>query len=221
MSASTSAVRERPILFSGPMVRAILDGSKTQTRRVVKPRPVGLVDGAPCSRIVRARSGHVEESTPIRCPYGAPGDLLWVRETAWYDREAVDVLTGVRCFFDNGEMRFGDRSRGIAPGRLDAARLDGNTALRKRPGIHMPRWASRLTLRVLAVRIERLQEISEEDAKAEGAGYFGPAPDKPLTDRQVFEAGWDSINGKRAPWASNPWVWAVTFERVDTAAEVR
>lgn len=181
--------QERPIIFSGAMVRAILDERKTQTRRVVRGHP------------------HTMEPLNIGCPYGVPGDRLWVRET-WGQTEQGD------------EWGY---YRGKADARLPVLfRADdptgGDDDEYWRPSIHMPRWASRITLEVIGVRVERVQDISEDDARAEGV-----TPTAPLgkTGHAVgaeyaaaFAALWDSINGKRAPWASNPWVWAVEFQRV-------
>lgn len=177
---------ERPILFSGAMVRAILDGRKTQTRRLINPQPTMIVDGV--ARIPSARrkvSGYdIPANQDARSPYGQPGDRLWVRETV--------CLAGSVPFY----------------------RADGETFAKVRwsPAIHMPRTASRLTLEVLEVRVQRLQEIGEEDAVAEGVEMvpFGSM-------RGEFHALWDSINAKRAPWASNPWVWALTFSKVAEA----
>lgn len=184
---------ERPILFSGPMVRAVLSGAKSQTRRVVKPQatsgPHDLEQtiGTPDSLAAFVRH---------RCPYGVPGDRLWVRET-W----------GPGPFY-----RADDET--ISPS-------DG-----WRPSIHMPRWASRLTLEVVNVRVERLQDISDEDARAEGCPCYvcgAPLDGRSENDCHCFHKQadaydfrnlWDSINAERAPWASNPWCWVVSFKRV-------
>ena len=203
---------ERPILFSSPMIRALLDGRKTQTRRVVK-----LFDGNHADKAGCFRRGYDEEPgewmqyaaagawVPVRVPY-AVGDTLWVRET-WADLRGKG--------FD--EHQFGYRAdslnrRGEEDGDSQRCRLD--FGVQWKPSIFMPRAACRLTLRVTDVRVQRLQEISEEDARAEGCGYSGPAPDKPMSERDLFAALWDSINAKRAPWASNPWVFAITFEKI-------
>lgn len=197
---------EHPILFSGPMVRAILDGRKTQTRRVVRRTDAGRVKtaGSPSN-------WHLEDPDAVKaCPYGSRGDTLWVRETFQLD-PARKLPT---CY----------RARGCTCGFEHAWR----------PAIFMPRVCSRLSLRIADVRVQRLQEISEEDAIAEGipripdtelvchcgselAGhswgdghFFTPMPEH----RHEFSKAWDTINGKRAPWASNQWVWAVSFERL-------
>ena len=176
-------MNERPILFSGPMVRAILADLKTQTRRVVKaPRSV-------------AWDGRL--SPPIdQCPYGTAGSKLWVRET-WADT-------------------MGDPPTAVY--RADGERHPASH-LKWTPSIHMPRWASRLTLEIVNVRVERLQEISEADAKAEGDKnpFDGHLHNDgtPIESSAVlrFKCLWDSINAKRAPWASNPWVWVVEFRK--------
>jgi hypothetical protein len=175
----TRAVVERPILFSGSMVRAILAGTKTVTRRIVR---------APKS---------MRDLASLRCPYGAPGDRLWVRET-WQtethpdDRDAAKV-----SYRADGEVHCeGDRWTW-------------------RPSIHMPRWASRITLNVVSTRMERLHSITEEDAIAEGVDAVSVA-DVPrngtLSRVADFAQLWQMINGKRAPWASNPPVWRVEFK---------
>lgn len=218
-------MKERPILFSGPMVRAILGGSKTQTRRIIKPQP---------PRIMQAPRGH-EFSVAGHdhyCPYGQPGDRLWVREayalladpgslTSWDGQIPDERPTPART-------QLGHIPTPIY--RVDGERPDVKSqlgrALRWRPGIHMPRWASRITLEVTGIRVERLQDISEEDAQAEGveaAGGFMATggrwqnylPDGPsmAMARESFRSLWEKINGP-ASWAANPWVWVVSFRRI-------
>lgn len=196
-------MKERPILFSAPMVRAILNGSKTQTRRVVKPQPSPSSDTAFVGADGIWRFSHPtlrgpvsHEADDVRCPYGQPGDRLWVRET-W----APTVCTGVchHAFEDidpkKSEIKF----------KADA---DSNTVIgRWRPSIHMPRWASRILLEITDVRVERLLEISEADAQSEG-------PPKNFSSwRDNFCALWQQINGYGS-WDANPWVWAIEFKRV-------
>jgi hypothetical protein len=208
-------VKERPILFSGEMVRALLAGTKTQTRLVMKPQPVEGVKWD--SRMGCAI--HLDHwQNPIgthTCPYGVPGDRLWVRETWMQLYDAGDgVLTclqpsGVGCqvALRRAKYRATDRP-------------PENFAGRWRSAMHMPRWASRITLEITDVRVQRLQEISEEDARAEGIvacenGTFdGGGPAMGPTARQAFMRLWDSINLKRAPWASNPFVWVVSIRRL-------
>lgn len=167
----STAPRERPILFSGPMVRAILGNRKTVTRRIV--RNPGRLEGFMLSG---------EE--PSWCPYGGPGDLLWVRET-------------FRQAYRSAEYHY----------RADADEPEATGCWR--PSIFMPRAACRLFLGVVSVRAERLQDITEEDVEAEGLS---------AVTKDAFAHGWDKINSKRGPWASNPMVWRVEFRRGNRAA---
>ena len=196
-----SEARERPIIFSGPMVRAILDGRKTQTRRVVRGTPSAatkaeFLEGVQGTKWIPARAGFFiagpKSMGTIPCPYGDRGDRLWVRETWGYaqnedgeeDPEAADLREG----YDGPPRKW-------------------------RPSIFMPRWASRLTLEITDVRVQRVQEISEADAVAEGCAPFrGMGDSGPIWN---YLALWDSLNAKRGfPWRSNPWVFAITFRRI-------
>lgn len=197
---------ERPILFSGPMVRAILDGRKTQTRRVVKPQPLVGSEGdfwwpdAPPRRRHYAGDEHLRRGlAQDLCPYGAPGDLLWVRET--WARDVPGCPGGLSYRADH----------------IDPAGDGPAHPMRWRPSIHMPRVASRITLRVEAIRVERLNDITEADARAEGIDpevYEVPPGASFASYVAAFSTLWDAINGKRAPWASNPWVFVVSFRRL-------
>jgi hypothetical protein len=193
---------DRPILFSAPMARALLAGSKTQTRRVIKPQPAG---GVRESVLVRSgiEDGHGRE---IR-PRFEPGDRAWVRE-AWQVEEAGpwtlhNVAGRIHYAADGGKPPIIPTENGFRTGRW-------------RPSIHMPRWASRATLLIDDVRVQRLQDISEEDAAAEGVTRSdweydtGECCD---TAREAFGRLWDHINGPGA-WASNPWVGPPTFRVV-------
>ncbi len=189
----------RPIILSPESVAAILAGTKTQTRRVVKPQPTSF--GEKSGRPLDDRMAET-----IDCPWGSihrrewppsPGLELWVRE-AWavgrgYDGckpSEIPDLPFLRRFY-RGQDHEGEAHRG-----------------RWRSSIHMPRWASRLTLEVTAVRVERLQDISEHDAMCEGIPV-----DKWRSFYQGFAEGWDEINAKRGhSWESNPWVWVLEFE---------
>lgn len=210
---------EHPILFSPHMVRALLNGSKTQTRRIAK-RPVAIDCVEPALNYpgewVPWVDGEPQES--ILCPYGVPGDTLWVRETF-----RLDVA------YDNLKpSAVGER----AAIWYEAGGAIGNGVSGKtRVSIHMPRWASRITLRVTEVRLQRLDEISETDAEAEGCvggmvpdSGFGPVPmgaDGWTIENPGFYASaggkyqmlWNEIYGEDA-WDANPWVWAVSFEVV-------
>lgn len=224
---------ERPMLMSAPMVRALLAGTKTQTRRVVKPprnRPAFvLLDHGNGWWPYQSDDGESElcddgMEHPYTCPYGKPGDRLWVRE----------AFSGPHC------MDATDECVAVRPSKWgEGSRIwywaDGNPThgdwTRPRPSIHMPRWASRILLEVTAVRVERLQDISEADAKAEGITPIWP--DGPRDDggpnhftvdvdpghlngptaATVYRMLWELINGEGS-WDANPWVWVVEFKRV-------
>ena len=254
---------DRPILFSAEMVRAILDGRKTQTRRKMKVQPwpdatveVGpyhphIVDCHGESHPGPATFGAVWSHQDIvngadaglRCPYGATGDLLWVRETWCLTRDTLDYETGGEASsYDWDKDLYGDPRSYLngGPGVGDCAALhypaDGedNTPsemwpciglrgeilrkkeIRWRPSIHMPRWASRITLRITNVRVERVQDISEDDARAEGCepvGWIDETDVGMSSCREGFSRLWERINGPGA-WDENPWVWVLSFERV-------
>lgn len=250
-------MKERPILFSAPMVRAILDNKKTQTRRIVK-----LPDGHPEFYV---DPGGTEVFGPgpylkfpatdtqighgrVRCPYGYPGDRLWVREThaRFVVGEGMDtpvpecVAYRATCDDDGGFDYVNGRGE---PMRLKVTKWT--------PAIHMPRWASRITLEIAEVRVERLHDISEADCWAEGIDEIdGMLDDAEIRRaaklagcshedaRATFAALWERINGERrarveeidesgptgrsrvvvdrsASWAANPWVWALTFKRIE------
>lgn len=210
-------MKERPILFSGPMVRAILEGRKTQTRREVKFNHKPWLE--PLPHIEYARDGNpiwlsAEPSKEIRdsdyfdkgypCPYGKPGDRLWVRET-WGESSLGKAI--YRASTEEVE-RIAAEERWVSSPRW-------------RPSIHMPRWASRITLELTDVRVERLQEISDRDAEAEGVGgmrdmRFAAALGNITSPayRLNFIDLWESINGKGS-WNLNPWVWVLEFRRLE------
>ncbi|HEK0243435.1 hypothetical protein FA568_09800 [Pseudomonas aeruginosa] len=209
---SAEKPRERPILFNDQMVRAILEGRKTVTRRVVKPQPDFL--GSMVDPNTPFKTLDAGLHARITCPYGEPGDRLWVRE-AWAADAQVDAIAP------------SDLSQGEPiwyPADL-SVRQTGCSMISKgrvRPSIHMPRWASRILLEITAVRVERLQDISEEQALAEGVrgepcdhtrqacadiGCWGD------TAKGAFGFLWESLKGEGS-WAANPWVWVVEFKRV-------
>lgn len=184
---------DRPIIFSGPMVRALLEGRKTQTRRVLKPQPapgsyrLSMYDPKGFAAFGHDASAFKEK---VRLPY-APGDRLYVREAI--DKVSVPGSVDYRADY---EAAFGD-GRGLG----------------WHPSIHMPRWASRLTLTVTEVRVQRLQDISEADAFAEGCVRWGmdsPQGSVHYTVVEDFKRLWNSLHGTEA-WDANPWVVALTF----------
>jgi hypothetical protein len=231
MTAIAATVRERPILFSGPMVRAILEGKKTQTRRVLRPQP------APNTHMVQWNSAE-EAYVPWRdspvgagwwrtgplhlCPYGVVGDRLWVRET----HAVLDITT------DTTQAK---SVRPSTPWTACVTSPDGdewyvlpldpsewresfyNDHVQWRPSIHMPRWASRLTLEVTGVRVERLHEIDNPLAEGVECHVGGKEHERIASSRQVFHNLWDSLNAKRGfGWDVNPWVWVLEFKPCTT-----
>lgn len=210
--------------MSGESVRAIIAGTKTQTRRILKSPHAADADvwsfiptSGEWESGMCGDHGAIAHGENVRCPYGEPGGRLWVRET-WcmahpdYHTEEEGVRLG----------------RPIKDGRwchyaaTDSVEYNDNRSPWRSP-LYMPRWASRLTLEMTDVRVERLQDISESDAKAEGIrgtddippGYISGLGEDETTARGAYAHLWNAINGKRAPWASNPWVWAMTFRRVE------
>jgi hypothetical protein len=242
---------ERPIIFKDDMVRAILEGRKTQTRRIMKPQPVIGDDGwfrwdghKPNSKYGAYASNQVDLKSisifvGLSCPYGRPGDRLWVRETFYQP-----VST---CLMPWGEYETSWRGwkediEYAADGKAAPTLVTSRETKVKRPSIHMPRFASRITLEISGVRVERLQDISEEDAIAEGARHFPDLPgtspygqddrwsmetpdscDKCLGNaRMAFANYFCKITGNAPkglhdprPWDANPWVWVIEFRRVD------
>jgi hypothetical protein len=185
-------MKERPILFSAPMIRALLAGTKTQTRRVVK---IGKCPDTGCQLAPCEIAGERGLGLYRLCPYGAPGGRLWVRET-W------NTFEGWAGYFYAAD----DYSFGI--GADDDPDHIPEHAVRWRPSIHMPRAASRITLEITTVRVERLQDISEADVEAEGVLLDDIAPPYWRSYREL----WEQINGAGS-WDANPWVWIVEFTR--------
>lgn len=214
-------VKERPILFSAPMVRAILDGRKTVTRRAVNPQPV-LTEGSGFSwkgHLFGCGSDNRETTRNFSrhcCPFGKPGDRLWVRET-WYCDHS-EVMRGPYLKPDDLDV-----SEARDDGTLVYA-ADGLTPYEAdqpvwKPSIHMPRWACRILLEITDVRVERLQDITYEQAVAEGV-HRGPLREWCASDEggachkypvPAFRDLWQSVGGD---WDANPWLWVVEFKRV-------
>lgn len=216
------AMTERGMIFSAAMVRALLDGRKTQTRR-----PVKVPEKSQKMRSMRGGvwlPNAVGEDVWINSPYGVPGDRIWVRETGWQRpprtpkmmREGAD--TWERYYYDADGLDEVDHKEFKAWG------------FKRRPAIHMPRWASRITLEITEVRVERVQEISEADALAEGikhshraitAAHAVPCfwdylrNEPQYTDpRSSYSSLWEFIYGPGS-WDADPWVWVYSFKRID------
>lgn len=209
-------MKEYPIIFSGPMVRAILEGRKIQTRRVIKPQPDKEVKQVGFSFFANFAEGEIEwryergkfRIVKCRCPYGKQGDQLWVRETFatpgnWDDHKPSELLEN---WFIPQQLKY----------RATEEFPEGGYYT-WRPSIFMPRWASRITLQVERIRVERLQDITEEDAIAEGV--LDPTLDptiKGYLAATLFIDLWNEICAKRGfGWNANPWVWVVEFSTVE------
>lgn len=196
--------KETPILFTGEMVLAILDGRKTQTRRIIKPQPTKHPDGF----IYKGRFDSERLFVTMRSPYGVPGDKLWVRET-------FGIITGKHS------QRW---PKGTIAYRADHGETHGGIEydlMRWKPSIFMPRKASRINLEVVTVRVERVQDIGRDGRKAKDVMAEGITDSKIEQWRKYLHPDdapahtygvlWNSINGKTYPWESNPWVWVVEF----------
>lgn len=211
-------MKDRPILFNGAMVRAILAGTKTQTRRVmkaVKHPDFGNLYEPSC--MAREEQHAIERA----CPYGQPGDRLWVRET--FQPLLAEGFDFRDACWETGK---GYAPRYVATeGAAEWIDPDDNIGSASKPSIHMPRWASRITLEITSVRVERLKDVSEADAQAEGvtklpggemwtAGGVFDGPLHATSAVGAFRRLWQQINGADS-WGTNPWVWVVEFKRVE------
>ena len=210
--SAMNTIKARPILFSAPMVRALIDGRKTQTRRVVKfpikDRALGA-EIAGCEIQGEIENGHVFS------PYGVPGDLLWVRET--FQGPLINEDEGLPAATYSPKYCVYRADRDSAPEFVDC---DENVKNCWKPSIFMPRWASRITLEIISVRVERLQEISDDDAKAEGAPFeLGALESTILGAKAKYRSGfcrlWQSINGAGS-WDKNPRVWVIGFKVIQS-----
>ncbi|HDV8245017.1 hypothetical protein V1238_09545 [Enterobacter hormaechei] len=192
------------MIFNGEMVRAILDGRKTQTRRIMKNQPAGDYPDTPA--LIRSVGGgfqwygHYGESSIFNCPFGAVGDRIWVRET-W--AEAGAGAPDLKLYRADYPEHVPTHYENVPPA----------DEIRWTPSIHMPRWASRLTLEITGVRVERLRDLSEDDAKSEGitppSGRVLPGWEYRINFRDL----WMSIYGADN-WETNPWVWVIEFKVV-------
>ena len=215
-------MKERPILFSGPMVKAILEGEKTQTRRVMRVQPWklpeavdrvagwmwtknGTGDGDGVEWGINAPMDEVRAEIAKHCPQGQPGDLLWVREAHTFGETDGETWADVYYRDETHQRRTCSMEAAETVAQwVEDREVDGDGGDNWRPSIHMPRWASRITLEVVNVRVQRLQEITHEDARCEGFDSI-----------DGFALLWDRINEKRGyGWHANPWVWAVEFRAV-------
>ncbi|HAT3957262.1 ASCH domain-containing protein [Citrobacter freundii] len=223
-------MKERGMIFNGEMVRAILDGRKTQTRRIMKVQPqpcnhANWPDYSPDSQWKSYPNGwccavcangttidHRHHAKGINCPYGAVGDRIWVRET-W--AEAGAGAPDLKLYRANYPEHVPTHYENVPPA----------DEIRWTPSIHMPRCASRITLEITGVRVERLNGISQEDAQAEGMELTGwrPTYSDPDSGGEVwtpydnFAQLWESIYGEES-WKANPWVWVIEFKRVEGGA---
>lgn len=240
-------MKERGMIFNGEMVRAILDGQKTQTRRIMKVQPkpsksrpgdfwfsskklesmVHVSDLAPGNSPIADYHLFIQEHC---CPFGAVGDRIWVRETfqgPLVHEELFEEYSAYPEKFETPEYCEYAADGGVRPEYCD---LEDNLRHGWRPSIHMPRWASRILLEITNVRVERLNAISEEDAEAEGIDMealydsqdcYDCIADHNMTGRPTvtgaFKYLWESIYGEEG-WKSNPWVWVISFKRVEGGA---
>jgi len=222
-------MKERPVIFNGEMVRAVLEGRKTQTRRVIKPQPKVIHALYPDASIETERIFRNGDQR-IHCPCGQIGDRLWVRETWQYADWTEDGMPWI-AFKAGGSNRFIDgnhipedwceRLSDIwADLSVDFDRKGGRACDKRwRPSIHMPRWASRILLEVTDIRVERVQEIKPEDAIREGYPFDVPTADSSQTYIDWFKNLWASINAKRGfGWDANPYVWVVEFKILEEAS---
>lgn len=222
-------MKERPILFSGPMVRAILDGRKTQTRRVMKNPPTQSAKFPWLGVKQHYAKGQwiYPNALPqilAESPYGQPGDRLWVRETwgvgsrpdPWGGYDGIEYRADEEWLEENDDFPC---YKVQTPDGVELIDYMGGW----KPSIHMPRWASRILLEIVSVRVERLNDISEADAEAEGCAQAGIETGQVLETSAPVEIGsyaaafcdlWESINGTGS-WGDNPYVWAIEFRRIE------
>ncbi|HAU5660028.1 morphogenetic protein [Citrobacter sp. Cf140] len=223
-------MKERGMIFNGEMVRAILDGRKTQTRRIVKPQPELTKSSGFSWKGAVFGSGSDDRETNrnfahVKCPHGKPGDRIWVRETfqgPLFDFDQMDAYCKDSAPFEKAQFCVYKADGKPAPEFFDA---DDNLHCCWRPSIHMPRWASRILLEIIDIRVERLNTISQADAIAEGAPPSHPSIDSvsreygfPDFSRSWFGQTWQHIYGEES-WQANPWVWVLEFKRINGGTE--
>ena len=229
---------ERPILFNSEMILAILDGRKTQTRRLLKKQPLDILPMHVPNQWVTLDTRDPNHGSVIKCRFGTPGDRLWVRETwrpwSWHEGEPIQVQFKAdrkHAPADNTSTLSMERydkipeweesiwlqieeelkEKGVEPDGNGWYHFDGDPPLKWRPSLFMPRWASRILLKITKVRIERLQEISMQEAVAEGVPVLKGCPEPRIS----FHDLWDELYAKGGySWDSNPWVWVIEFEIV-------
>lgn len=213
-------MKQRPIIFSAPMVQAILAGRKTQTRRIVKPQPTLITDAGKHSQYnyrggIYSLDMYRNSKIIEKCPYGEIGDQLWVKETT-IRAEDHGYLEPIYVASEDGRAVL---DTGLRPAPDDYADVEPHD-IKLRPSIFMPKKFARIWLEITDIRVERLQDISEADAVAEGSSKSHPSIDKVSQTfgfadwpRSWFAQTWDHINGADS-WAVNPWVWVVEFKVV-------
>lgn len=223
-SERVSKMKERPILFSAPMVLAILEGRKTQTRRITRRQPFEDCGEIVCSNYHPTIIDRHGEEAPgdetygayslcgdwaCKSPYGKPGDRLWVKET-WQETDMPDG-TPIIAYRAGGYQFIGAKESGehFLIG-TDESRNKEYVAHKWKPSIFMPKWASRVQLEITGVRLERLQKLTRGDAMNEGCPFPNINRLDPL---EWYRTLWGEINGAES-WAANPWVWVIDFRRV-------
>ncbi len=222
-------MKEHPIIFSADMVKAILEDRKTQTRRVIKPQPPedaakvfywwhGSMPKEQC-----ASSGcyywYPRGLASIDCPYGEPGDRLWVKETF----QIVMPWGSVDDEWIGDDIMEVDGPLGsVKPEQIGywwniVYKAQDDICSWWRPSIFMPRWASRITLEIVNIRVQRIQEINGDECMLEGIQVKWSDPNNNMQEKMAFKALWDSINSKRGyGWDVNPWAWVIEFKRVES-----